>query len=324
MAQQADQLPPGYAQQQPGYGQQPPPGYGQQGYGQQPPQGYGQQPPQGYGQQPPQGYGQQPPQGYGQQPPQGYGQPPQGYGYGQQGYGQQPPPGYGQPPPGYGYGQPGYGPGYGPPPPGYGRNRGRGDEEGPDGPEPPPPPKARTCCTWSVRYNPFDLLLGKVTFEGEYAVVGPLTLGVEPAWIWGSPFSANLERGGYSIAGTVGVYFGGNAMRGLYLKAYLGYENFKATVTHEGARESELASNPDATNSRTIDSGIAGGMIGSSSVIGRNGGFILSWGIGIGVAFGDTRQITVHADRYGPQTVVFNDKTSRLRPLGSLSLGVAF
>ncbi|AKT42635.1 hypothetical protein [Chondromyces crocatus] len=285
LAQDGEDLPPGYQQSQ-GYGQRP------QGYGQQPPPGYGQQP-HGYGQQP-HGYGQQP-HGYGQQPPPGYGPPP---------------PGYGQPPPGYGYGQPGYGP----PPPGYGHHPGYGQPVA--GPPPPPPPPKRTCCNWSIRYNPFDLLLGKMTFEGELAVIGPITLGIEPAWIWGAPFSEIVDRSGFSIAGTVGVYVSGTPLRGFWLKGYLGYERFEATATHE--RDSS------ATASRSIGSGIAGGMLGSTSVFGRNGGFAISGGIGIGVALADSQRLTVNSDFYGPQSVMFYDKTSKLQLLGSLGIGVAF
>lgn len=261
------------------------------------------------GQPPPPGYGQPPPgYGYGQPQP-GYGQPQPGYGYGQPGY---PPPGYGQPPPGYGQPQPGYG--Y-PPPPGYGY------PQPPPGPPPPPPPPKRTCCTFGVRYNPFDLLLGKMTFEGELAVIGPLTLGIEPSWIWGAPTSATVDRAGFAIAGTIGVYVQGTPMRGFWIKGYLGYETYEATVTHEYFE--------GITGKGRLKSGIAGGMLGSSTVFGRNGGFALNGGIGLGVALADPKAVSADPTPEVPgsgdeYTVVFYDKTAKLQLLGSLSLGVAF
>ncbi|HSN97428.1 MAG TPA: hypothetical protein VLS89_03985, partial [Candidatus Nanopelagicales bacterium] len=105
-------------------------------------------------------------------------------------------------------------------------------------------------------------------------------------------------------------------MRGFWLKGYAGFESFEATVTHE--------QDESATGSGNVNSGIVGGMLGSSSVFGRNGGFNLSGGIGLGVALADPKEITVTSDRFGPQTVVFYDKTSKLQLLGSVSLGVAF
>ena len=176
-----------------------------------------------------------------------------------------------------------------------------------------------------MRYNPFDLLLGKMTFEGELAVIGPLTVGIEPAWIWGAPTSALVDRAGFSIAGTLGVYVQGTPMRGFWLKGYLGYESFEATVMHERFE--------DITGSGRVSSAIAGGMLGSSSVFGRNGGFTLSGGIGLGVALADPQNVTAdptpgpngQTNRSGDEYVaVFYDKTAKLQLLGSVSLGVAF
>jgi hypothetical protein len=249
-------------------------------------------------------------------PPPGYGQP----GYQQPGYGQPPPPGYGQPPP----------PGYGQPPPAYGPPPGYGYGYGPPpGPPPPPPPARPSCCRFSIRYNPFDLLLGKVTFEGEVALIGPLTIGIEPSWIWGLPTSAEVDRSGFGIATTLGIYVQGNALKGFFLKPYLGYETFEAVFTHPY--------HADVTGTGRVNSVIVGGMLGSSTVFGRNGGFALSGGIGLGVALADPVSITTEnpsdvvdpTDLYGddrdsPAVTVFYDKTEKLQLLGSLSLGVAF
>jgi hypothetical protein len=274
--------PPSYQAPPPGYsGAQPQPGYGQ-GWGQ--PQGYGQPP--GYG--PSQGYA--PPQGYGP-PPQGYGPPPQGYGPPPQGY-YPPPQGYYPPPQGY------YQPpqGYSPPPP------------------PPPAPKP-SCCRFSVRFNAFDLIMRRTTFEGEVKIIGPLTIGVAPTWIWGDP-RENLDAGGFALAGHVSVYFEGTAMRGWFFRGHFGYESFTAEITEP---------NTLSHASARIKSPILGGMIGSSHVFGRNGGFAISGAIGIGAATADrqTLEVTSPSGRFS-NSVDFYDKAARIQLLGSFGLGVTF
>src|SRR5512143_2790950 len=107
-------------------------------------------------------------------PQQGY---PQG-GYPQGGY---PPPQGGYPPPQGGYPPPQGGYGY--PPPGYG---GYGYAP-PAGPPPPPAPKPSTCCRWSARVNAFDIIFGQLSFEGEVAIIAPLTIEVVGSWIFGAP-----------------------------------------------------------------------------------------------------------------------------------------
>jgi hypothetical protein len=277
-----DGRPPAGAQQpQPG-AQQPQPGTAQPGY---PQQGYPQQgyPQQGY---PQQGYPQQgyPQQGY---PQQGY--PQQGYpqqGYPQQGYPQQ------------GYPQQGYG--YAPPP----------------GPPPPPRPPESSCCRWGLRYNPFELLLGRMTFEGEVAVVGPLTLGISPSWIWGSLLDTNLDTTGFALAGDIGIYVEGKPLRGFWVKARLGYESYEAVLTH--------STDQDTVGKGDVSSAIVGGMIGSTNVFGRNGGFAISGGIGLGVALADPVTITADSKRARDEAVVFYDKTGKIQFLGSLALGAVF
>lgn len=212
-------------------------GYPQQPYQQQP---YPQQQ-QPYGQP---GYGQPPPPGYGQQQP-GYGQPPPGYGQPQPGYGQ-PPPGYGQPPPGYYGGPPGGGGGY------Y---------------RPPPP----VCCSGSIRVNPLDLVFRKISMEGEFAIVGPISLEIDPTYIFGVPGSGSdgYSAKGFGIAGKVGVWFQGDALRGWYAKGVVEFTQYYVTAT-------------DIDNSKLSFGELAyGAMIGSQTVFGRDGGFTLSGGIGV-------------------------------------------
>ena len=251
---------------------------------------------------PPQpGYG-QPQPGYGQPQP-GYGQPQPGYGYGQPGYGQ-PPPGYGQPPPGYGYGAPPPGYGYGPTP----------------GPPPPPKPSRPSCCRWSARFDPFDLLFRRMTFEGELALVGPLAIEIAPSWIWGSP-SENLDTTGFALAGNLAVYVQGDALKGFWIKGHLAYESFEATLTHPGF--------DGITGKADVSSAIVGGMLGSTSVFGRNGGFAISGGIGIGVALSDPVTVTadptpLDEDNGDSVSATYYDKIDKIQLLGSLALGVAF
>ncbi len=253
-----------------------------------PPQPYPSQP---YPQQPgeAQGDGQR---GYGQQ---GYGQ----QGYGQQGYGQQ---GYGQ----QGYGQPGYGPAV-PPAPGVGPGYGP--------PAPPPPPKD-TCCRFAIRFDPFNLLFRRLSFQGEVAIVGPLSIEVEPSWIFGSS-ADHVDAMGVSIAGNVAFYLTGKAPQGFFIKAHAAYETFKATVSNPGYTHS--------LGSGHIGSPIFGGMIGSSTVFGRNWGFNISGGIGIGAATAGAQSIVAPGKGSIPAYVVtFYDKGSAIQLLGSLGLGIGF
>lgn len=263
-----------------------------------------------------------------QPPPPGYGAPPPAYQPGYQPYGGQPgyqP--YGQP--GYQpYGQPGYG--YGPPP----------------GPPPPPKPPAPTCCRWSVRFDPFDLLLGRLSFQGEVAIIGPLAIELEPSWIWGTP-SSDLDESGFAMAANVGVYFD-HPLRGFWLKGSFGFESFEATLTapvdnlpanfnSEACPGEKKPSGPtDAsviggTCTKSLKSAVLGVMIGSTSVLGpkngRNGGFAISGGIGIGVALADPVELTVRPNAANSSDAIkatYYDGIGKIKLLGSLGLGVAF
>jgi len=278
---------------------------------------------------------QPPPPGYGQPAP-GYGQPPPGYG--------QPPPGYGQPPP-PNYPPPGYPPGYGPPP-GYGRP-----------PPPPPPPREpppKPCCLWSVRYDPFDLLSAQVTFEGEIALGSlPLSVEVAPSWIFDS-FADEIDESGFDIAARFGWYVGGDALDGFWVKFNAQYENFSSTL-YRGDTDAEVyfgkpgamcdGDSETGTCTLTIDSFVLGLMVGNSVVFGRNGGFALTGGIGVGVALAEEVRMEVDqceqvdsgtehcpagtSDLSGPIRTTYYEGASlgrggRIRLLGTLSLGVTF
>ncbi|MEQ9318069.1 MAG: hypothetical protein RIF41_02880, partial [Polyangiaceae bacterium] len=270
---------------------------------------------------PPPGYGQPPPPGYGQPPPPGYGQPPP------PGYGQPPPPGYGPPPPGYG--QPPPPPGYGPPQQGY-------------GPPPPRPPETppRDTLLWSVRYDPFDLLFRRVSFEAEIALGSlPLSIELAPSWIFDSP-SEGVSESGVSLGARFGWYILGDPLTGLFLKAHFAYEHYKSTLfgnldsDNPGGTPAAVCNDDseDGTCSVTAKSAIVGLMIGNSLVLPGDGGFALTGGIGIGVALADPidqRVDCTEADAAAGEcdrivTRTLYDKTGRIQLLGSLSLGVTF
>ncbi len=247
-----------------------------------------------------------PQQGYPQQgyPQQGY--PQQGYpqqGYPQQGYPQQ---GYPQ----QGYPQDGSAPPEGAPP-------GMGPVLGP-APALPPPPPASTCCRWSVRYDPFQLIFRRVALEAEVKIAGSFSIGVEPAWIWGSG-TENLDEKGFQLLGFVGWTFSGPTLRGFWVRAVGGFEAFDATLTHPNFKT--------VTAKKSISSGIFGAMIGNSVVFGQNGGFTLSGGIGLGVATADKTEliaVSPKPDIIPSARVAYYDDSGRIRLLGSLGLGITF
>jgi hypothetical protein len=277
-----------------------------------PPQG--QPPPPGYGQP---GYG-PPPPGYGPPPP-GYGPPPPGYG----------PPGYGPPPP-PGYGPPGYGP---PPPPGYGPP-----------PRPPEPPPDDTLF-WSVRYDPFDLLFRRITFEGEVALGSlPLSIEIAPGYIFDSP-SEGFEDEGIDLAVRFVFYVMGDPLEGFYVKAHFNYEHFSSTMFRGNIDEPYGVPGGDCdadsapgTCTMTVASAVFGLMLGTSMVFPSKGGFALNGGIGIGVATADPVTLVVEpctassdpatcplgADNGGASVADYYNKAGRIKLLGSLALGVSF
>jgi hypothetical protein len=202
-----------------------------------------------------------------------------------------------------------------------------------------------------VRYDPFDLLFRRVTFEGEIAW-GPLPFSLEiaPSYIFGA-MSSEFEEEGFEIAARIAWYVQGDALRGFWVKAHAEYENFTATLLR-GDEDNGYFGKPGpdcdlesetGKCTRNIDSMIVGLMIGMSSVFGKNGGFALTGGIGIGVALAEPAKLEVQQctaeDRLPPgnehcvgQPVTtsgglsyeYYDGFERIQPIGSLSLGVTF
>ncbi len=148
------------------------------------------------------------------------------------------------------------------------------------------------------------------------AIVGPLSVEVEPSWIFGSG-ADNVNAKGFAIAGNVAFYLTGKAPQGFFIKAHAAYETFNATVSNPGYSKS--------LGSGTISSPIFGGMIGSSTVFGKNWGFNISGGIGIGVATAGSQTIVAPGKGSIPAySVRFYDKGSSIQLLGSLGLGIGF
>ncbi len=188
-------------------------------------------------------------------------------------------------------------------------------------PVPPPPPRKDppSCCFMALRYDPFELLYGRLTFQAEIAVAGPVTVELEPSWIWGTLEEATDEKG-FALGGNVGVYFGRTPLRGWWVKGHVAFETFEASVT-----------SPDGqvTVSERITSPILGAMIGSSSIWGpdrgRDGGFILTTGVGIGAALADRVElVAVDVDGDSGNRTEYYDGIGRLRLLGTVSVGAAF
>jgi len=160
------------------------------------------------------------------------------------------------------------------------------------------------------------LLNRRLSFEGEVAVVGPLSVQLTPTWIFGSS-TDNLDASGWAIGGDVGVYFEGKALRGFWLKGHVGYESFDATLSHP--------IQPKAAVTKEVSSWIFGGTIGNTTIFG-DGGFSLSGGIGIGVATADPISIVAESKNpgVGDAVAVFYDKSGSISILGSFGVGVTF
>jgi hypothetical protein len=164
------------------------------------------------------------------------------------------------------------------------------------------------------------LLFRRATLEGEVAIVGPIALEVVPSYIFGSILEG-LDARGFAIAGNVVFYPGGVPLRGFWIKAHFGWEGYHGTFRHSNADNDSGATQDE----KFVSSPILGGMFGSTTVFGRNGGFAISGGIGIGVA--TASKVTFQATSPAAQTtetLSVYDKAGRIQLLGSLALGATF
>ncbi len=231
-----------------------------------------------------------------------------------------------QPPPGYYPQQPyqpyGPGPGYGQPGPGYQQPYGGG--YGGYRPAPPPPPPPPVCCSGSVRINPLDIVTDKsVPLEAEFAVIGPLSVQADVAYNFGIPptFGGGAPQGiagaGYSMGGKVGIWFTDDPLRGWYGKGVLRFQHINMY---------EKATDGPRTTMNELG---YGAQLGHSNVFGRDGGFTLSWGIGIiYVANAKNQYVTVSDGPYANDGCGGKGPTNQLcieRPkldlLGQLAIG---
>jgi hypothetical protein len=200
-------------------------------------------------------------------------------------------------------------------PPGYGAPPGSAYGYVPAPPPPPPPPPKPL--RWSLRYDPFDLVYRRLTFQGEVGIYKLFALEVVPTWIFGSSTSG-VDAKGFAIAGRAVFYLSGEAFRGFWLKAHVGYESYTATLTNPG----------DATDMslpQRLGSAIIGVLFGDTWVIPRDGGFALSGGIGIAYATASKVTLTTLGNSpAGQAQVTLYDGFDKVRLLGSVGLGVAF
>jgi len=157
-----------------------------------------------------------------------------------------------------------------------------------------------------VRFDPFDLIFRRLSFQAELVLWGPFSIEAEPSWIFASS-TDNLDTTGGALNGNFLVYFTGDALKGFFVKATVGFEKFDATVTDPGLK----LSSEDSISSPLIGIGI-----GSSTVFGDDYGFNLAGGIGIGYLTADTKTLT--AGRYEAS---FYDKASAIQLMASLGLG---
>ena len=155
------------------------------------------------------------------------------------------------------------------------------------------------------------------------AIIGPLALELTPSWIFDSP-SEGLTTKGFSFGGNIAFYFSGKAFQGMWLKAHLAYESYDAVFTNpfiSSTRDPTQFMSPETP----ISTGVFGAMIGSTSVFGRDGGFVISGGIGIGAATADSVSLIAPGGPGVPSAELkIFDKIDRIKLLGSLGLGVAF
>jgi hypothetical protein len=170
---------------------------------------------------------------------------------------------------------------------------------------------------WSLRHDPFDLVYRRLTFQAEVVVYKFFALEVAPSWIFGSPYSG-VSGKGFAIAGRANFYLSGEALRRLWLKAQVGYEEYYAQFSNP-------ADATDITAPQHVGSAVLGILFGDTWVIPRDGGFALSGGIGIGYATANKVTLTTSGSAIAPmaQTTLY-DNLDKVRLLGSVELGVAF
>jgi hypothetical protein len=164
-----------------------------------------------------------------------------------------------------------------------------------------------------LRYDPFDLVTRRLTFQAEVAIYKLFAIEIDPSWIFGSPY-ADVDGKGFAIAGNAVFYLSGEAFRGLWLKAHVGYETYTATFTNP-------MDPTDVSTPTRVGSAVVGALFGDTLVIPHSGGFALSGGIGVGFA---TASATTLTTPVGLASTTLYTGFDKVRLLGSVGLGVAF
>ena len=140
----------------------------------------------------------------------------------------------------------------------------------------PPPRRAPGEYAWTVRFNPIDLLFGQGTAGVQYAVAGPLTIGVAPTYLFNGAVYDNqgLDRKGWGLAGQVELWIDGRPYRGMFLRGQLSHQ--QATYSFSTGAKDVPA---NASYSNSVGQNFAGLLIGSQSIHG--GWFTFTTGIGV-------------------------------------------
>jgi hypothetical protein len=124
---------------------------------------------------------------------------------------------------------------------------------------------------WNIRFNPINLLLGRASGAVDYGLIGPLSIGVLPTYVFSKPVyrSDPYDVSGWGLAGQLALWIDTRPFRGLAIKLHVEHETTKYTVTDAANNQS----------SRTFNMNKVGALLASQSIHG--GWFTFSTGIGI-------------------------------------------
>lgn len=216
---------------------------------------------------------------------------------------------YGEPPSAYGQS--------GPPPQGHGGPAGYG--HGPRASYQAPPPPKRTGAEWNIRFNPFDLIEGRVSGAVEYSVAGPFTVGLAPTYVYGRPVYLSgdgYDIGGWALALQPGIWLGTKPFRGLGLKLHLEHESVTYRI--------KLSDGSEEKTSLGLNK--IGAMLASQSL--HAGWFSLSYGLGLKKNLSyDEEKHTVTCPGYDPGEggcIVAAGIGKGFEIIGELGIGVVF
>ena len=170
---------------------------------------------------------------------------------------------------------------------------------------------------WNIRVNPLDLLFGRASGAVEAALVGPLSVGVLPTYVFSKPVyqSDTYDVNGWAIAGELGIWIDGSPLRGFAVKLHAEHEAVTYTIV-DGAQN---------TTSRTMQLNKIGALLASQSI--HAGFFSISTGIGVvkDLSWNEAdHTVTCPGGNASTQCVVASGLGRGWDLLGELGLGVAF